>query len=83
MPGIPTIVEGLTYALAGLLFGWGIYSLFKTVLTFPFKTLASKSKNTRNLKYLGKHYQKPVKRKVKQNVPMTPIDSSGKARNSL
>jgi len=53
-PGIPTTVEGLTYALAGLLLGWGIYSLFKTLITFPFKTLASKRENPRKFKYRGK-----------------------------
>ncbi len=53
MPGVPTTVEGLTYALAGLLLGWGIYSLFKTVITLPFKTLASKRKGTTKFKYHG------------------------------
>jgi hypothetical protein len=37
MPGVPTTVEGLTYALFGLLLGWGIYALVKTLITFPFR----------------------------------------------
>jgi hypothetical protein len=35
MPGVPTTVEGLTYALAGLLLGWGVYSLFKMTIAAP------------------------------------------------
>jgi len=55
IPGIPTTVEGLTYALTGLLFGWGIYSLFKAIITFPFKTLASRRKKPKKFQYRGEH----------------------------
>ncbi len=55
MPGVPTTVEGLTYALAGLLIGWGIYSLLKAVVTFPFKTLALKRQKPKKFKYRGQH----------------------------
>jgi hypothetical protein len=30
-PGVPTTVEGLIYAGAGLLLGWGLYTLFKAL----------------------------------------------------
>ncbi|MBW6463072.1 MAG: DUF2937 family protein [Firmicutes bacterium] len=36
MPGVPTTLEGLVYALTGLLVGWGIYSLFKYIVSLPF-----------------------------------------------
>ena len=42
MPGVPTTVEGLTYALAGLLIGWGIYSLLKAIVAFPFRIRGAK-----------------------------------------
>ncbi|MFO8192550.1 MAG: DUF2937 family protein [Bacillota bacterium] len=35
VPGVPTTVEGITYALAGLLIGWGIYAFFKMIITIP------------------------------------------------
>jgi hypothetical protein len=40
VPGVPTTIEGLVYALAGLLVGWGIYALIKTVVSYPFKANA-------------------------------------------
>jgi len=38
VPGVPTTIEGLFYALAGLLAGWGIYATLKALVTLPFKT---------------------------------------------
>ena len=35
MPGVPTTVEGLTYALIGLLLGWGLYALLKAIISAP------------------------------------------------
>ncbi len=35
VPGVPTTVEGLSYALAGLLIGWGVYSFLKMLITAP------------------------------------------------
>ena len=37
MPGVPTTIEGLTYALIGLLLGWGLYALLKAVISAPAK----------------------------------------------
>jgi hypothetical protein len=37
VPGIPTTLEGLSYALAGLLIGWGCYSLLKYLLLIPIR----------------------------------------------
>ncbi len=37
IPGVPTTIEGLSYAIAGLLVGWGIYTALKTVATYPFR----------------------------------------------
>lgn len=31
-PGVPTTAEGISYALIGLLFGWGIYSLIRSII---------------------------------------------------
>ena len=42
VPGVPTTVEGLTYALAGLLLGWGIYTLLKMAITVPYEALKLK-----------------------------------------
>jgi hypothetical protein len=39
VPGVPTTVEGLTYALAGLLLGWGAYTLFKMAIAVLSKAL--------------------------------------------
>ncbi len=36
-PGVPTTAEGLAYAGAGLLLGWGVYALCKTLITTAFK----------------------------------------------
>lgn len=36
-PGIPTTVEGLVYAGAGLLLGWGLYALGRALLLTVFK----------------------------------------------
>lgn len=36
MPGMPTTIEGLSYALTGLLIGWGAYALLRALLTLPF-----------------------------------------------
>jgi hypothetical protein len=44
MPGIPTTIEGLTYALAGLLAGWGTYSIVKLLIAFPFRKRPQKLK---------------------------------------
>ncbi len=44
MPGVPTTVEGLTYAAAGLLFGWGLYVLCKTAVAIPVKAVNAKRK---------------------------------------
>ncbi len=41
-PGVPTTVEGLTYAITGLLIGWGLYTLAKIAVTAPAKALAAK-----------------------------------------
>lgn len=35
VPGVPTTIEGLTYALAGLLLSWGVYILLKSLVSFP------------------------------------------------
>jgi hypothetical protein len=46
VPGVPTTIEGLTYALTGLLLGWGIYTLLKmaiAALVKAFKTMGSKA----------------------------------------
>lgn len=37
VPGVPTTIEGLFYAITGLLAGWGIYAALKAVVSFPFK----------------------------------------------
>lgn len=42
VPGVPTTVEGLTYALAGLLLGWGIYTLLKIAIAAPVKAFKAK-----------------------------------------
>lgn len=42
MPGVPTTIEGLTYAMVGLLLGWGLYALLKAVVTFPVRVLKAK-----------------------------------------
>ncbi len=42
MPGVPTTFEGLTYALAGLLLGWGIYALIKMAILAAYKALSGK-----------------------------------------
>ncbi len=42
VPGVPTTVEGLTYALAGLLLGWGIYTLLKIIIAAPVKAFKAK-----------------------------------------
>ncbi len=42
VPGVPTTVEGLTYALAGLLLGWGVYTLFKSLVSFPIRAFETK-----------------------------------------
>jgi hypothetical protein len=42
VPGVPTTVEGLTYALAGLLLGWGAYTLFKLTIAVPYEALKLK-----------------------------------------
>ncbi len=47
MPGVPTTAEGLTYALTGLLLGWGLYTLLKTAVTLPFKALAAKQSKSK------------------------------------
>ena len=44
IPGVPTTVEGLTYAVTGLLIGWGLYILFKTAVTFPAKVINARRK---------------------------------------
>ncbi len=36
-PGVPTTIEGLVYALTGLLIGWGLYSLLKQAVILPFR----------------------------------------------
>jgi hypothetical protein len=36
-PGVPTTAEGLVYAGAGLLLGWGLYALGRLLLSAPFK----------------------------------------------
>ncbi|MDW7740468.1 MAG: DUF2937 family protein [Bacillota bacterium] len=41
-PGVPTTAEGLTYALAGLLIGWGIYTALKKAVYAPIKALGKK-----------------------------------------
>lgn len=42
VPGVPTTVEGLTYALTGLLLGWGVYTLFKTLASVSVKAFKTK-----------------------------------------
>lgn len=42
MPGVPTTFEGLTYALAGLLLGWGIYALIKMAVLAAYNALPRK-----------------------------------------
>jgi len=37
VPGVPTTIEGLFYAIAGLLTGWGIYAVLKALVTYPFR----------------------------------------------
>ncbi len=48
VPGVPTTVEGLTYAVAGLLIGWGLYLLFKTAVTFPAKAINARRKKSKS-----------------------------------
>jgi len=55
MPGIPTTVEGLTYALSGLLLGWGIYALLKAVITFPFNRKPQKLNFSKHESIRGEH----------------------------
>ncbi len=43
VPGVPTTLEGLLYALTGLLIGWGLYALLKTLVTFPFRAAGRKN----------------------------------------
>jgi len=38
VPGVPTTMEGLVYAIAGLLAGWGVYTGLKTICTYPFRS---------------------------------------------
>lgn len=47
VPGVPTTIEGLAYALAGLLLGWGLYAAIKGVLSYPFKA-KSKINNSKS-----------------------------------
>jgi hypothetical protein len=42
-PGVPTTVEALFYALAGLLIGWGIYQGLKALIMLPFRKPAPKA----------------------------------------
>jgi hypothetical protein len=44
VPGVPTTLEGLVYALTGLLIGWGLYSLLKSLVALPFKAGGPKIK---------------------------------------
>ncbi len=37
VPGVPTTIEGLLYAITGLLAGWGIYAALNAVVTIPFR----------------------------------------------
>ena len=42
MPGVPTTMEGLAYAFTGLLVGWGLYALVKSLLALPFSSTSKK-----------------------------------------
>ncbi|MFO7951187.1 MAG: DUF2937 family protein [Bacillota bacterium] len=44
VPGLPTTLEGLVYALSGLLIGWGTYSFLKYVVTIPFTASLAKKR---------------------------------------
>ena len=42
VPGVPTTFEGLTYAMVGLLIGWGAFTLFKMIISAPFNYLSGR-----------------------------------------
>jgi len=42
VPGIPTTIEGITYALLGLLVGWGLYVAIKMLIALPMRLMAKK-----------------------------------------
>lgn len=42
VPGVPTTLEGLTYALTGLLLGWGFYALVKAGVVLLGKLISGK-----------------------------------------
>jgi phage-related protein len=44
VPGVPTTIEGLFYAVTGLLIGWGIYAGLKTIISYPFRQKSIKIK---------------------------------------
>ena len=44
VPGVPTTLEGLLYALTGLLIGWGLYVLLKSLIAIPIKAFGQKNK---------------------------------------
>jgi len=44
VPGVPTTLEGLIYALTGLLLGWGLYALLKSLIAIPIKAIGQKNK---------------------------------------
>ena len=56
MPGVPTTVEGLTYAAAGLLLGWGLYVLCKTAVAVPVKAINARRKKGNGPTELEKYH---------------------------
>jgi hypothetical protein len=42
VPGVPTTLEGLIYALTGLLIGWGLYALLKALVVMPIRAARRK-----------------------------------------
>ncbi len=45
VPGVPTTVEGITYAMAGLLMAWGLYSLLKATIIGPLSAMISRGRH--------------------------------------
>ncbi len=48
VPGVPTTAEGLTYALLGLLLGWGVYTALKKAAALLGMNIGAKSKKAQH-----------------------------------
>ncbi len=65
VPGIPTTLEGLIYAFTGLLLGWGLYTLLKTLLHLPVRAIGEMRHQARQ-----KAEQEELQQKTMQSPPI-------------